>query len=78
MFRPTHSGRKIIIDIAVASSLVSNRERQMTPLAKLNAAAKRKVAENKAPMATGCDFKAVILQASESTSKDGQNILKQL
>ena len=77
MFRPTNSSRKIIIDVAVAISLVSNKERQTKPLAKANAA-KRKVAENKAHMPAGYDFKAVTFQASGGVSKDAQNILKQL
>ena len=76
MFRLTNSNRKIIIDVAVAISLVSNKERQTKPLAKANAATKRKVAENKALMPAGCDFKAVTFQASGGTSKDAQNILK--
>ena len=78
MIRPSDCSRIIIIDVAVASRLVSNKERS-TKLATAKAGAKRKVAESRhVRMPAGYGFKSVTFQASGDMSKDVQNILKQL
>jgi len=79
MFRPAHSNRKIVIDVAVASSVkVRNKVRQAKPLVKAMAAADRKWRQNHLRMPAGCDFKAVTFQATGGMSIQPQQMLKRL
>ena len=79
MFRPAHSNRKIVIDVAVASSVkVRNKVRQAKPLVKAMAAADRKWRQNHLRMPAGCYFKAVTFQAMGGMSIQAQQMLKRL
>ena len=79
MFRPANSNRKIVIDVAVASSVQGrNLERQAKPLVKAKAAADRKWRENHFRMPRHCDFKAVTFQATGGMSAQAQQMLKRL
>ena len=79
MFRPANSNRKIVIDVAVASSVkVRNKVRQAKPVVKAMAAADRKWRQNHLRMPAGCDFKAVTFQATGGMSIQAQQMLKRL